>query len=121
MGPTLASMVRRAVTFLLGSGGNHLPVVYAGNVAGAVVRALEAGRGGATWNVGLDHPVTQRALLEGIARGMEEDPTFISLPAPLVRVGADVLERLGVSAPGILQQHGAPLPACPRREPPTSP
>lgn len=100
MSPTLADMVRRPVTFLMGKGDNHLPVVYAGNVAQAVVRALEEGRRGATWNVGMDHPVTQRGLLEGIARGMEERTTLVSLPAPLVRRGADLLEKLGVSAPG---------------------
>lgn len=100
MGPTLADMVRRPVCFLLGPGDNHLPVVYAGNVARAVLCALEDGRGGATWNVGLDHPVTQRALLKGIADGMERSPAFVPLPAPLVRLGADLLGRLGVSTPG---------------------
>jgi len=100
MAPTLADLVRRPVTFLLGPGDNHLPVVYAGNVAEAVLLALEEDGQGGTWNVGLDHPVTQRALLQGIAAGMEERVRFVRLPAALVRTGADLLEKLGVSAPG---------------------
>ncbi len=100
LAPVLADLVRRPVCFLLGSGKNHLPVVYAGNVARAVLRALEDGRGRATWDVGLDHPVTQRGLLEGIAAGMERSPTFVPLPAGAVRLGADVLEKVGVSTPG---------------------
>ncbi|MFQ5538408.1 MAG: NAD-dependent epimerase/dehydratase family protein [Gemmatimonadota bacterium] len=99
----LAKMVMAPVTFLLGRGDNTLPAVYAGNVAGAVVAALDAlsrGTGVGTWNVGVDHPVTQRQLLEGLARGMGRRPRFIPVPAPLVLGAADVLERLGVSAPG---------------------
>lgn len=106
LGPRLADMLRWKVTFLLGSGDNQLPVVYAGNVAEAVRVALEAGRGGLTLDVGLDHPVTQRELLVGLAEGMEVDPRFIALPARMVRAAADLLERLGVSAPGA--QHMPP-------------
>ncbi len=36
--------------------------------------ALEAGRGGATFEVGLDHPLTQRTLLEGLASGLGRSP-----------------------------------------------
>ncbi|MGD8319575.1 MAG: NAD(P)-dependent oxidoreductase [Gemmatimonadota bacterium] len=100
MAPRVARMVRFPVAFLLGDGQNTVPAVYAGNVAAAIVLALEAGRGNATWDVGLDHPLTQRALLRGIARGMGRSPTFVPLPAGLVRKSADLLERVGISAPG---------------------
>jgi nucleoside-diphosphate-sugar epimerase len=96
----IARLVRRPVAFLLGSGENTVPTVYAGNVAEAVLLALEAGRGGATYDVGLDHPLTQRGLLEGIARGLGRTPKFVRLPAGAVRAGADLLERLGVPTPG---------------------
>lgn len=100
LSPRLGAMVRRPLTFLLGPGHNHLPVVYAGNVADAVRLALEQGRAGVTWDVGLDHPVTQRRLLEGVAEGMGRSPTFVSLPGALALGAAGLLERLGVSAPG---------------------
>lgn len=97
----IASMVRWPVAIVLGSGGNTIPTVYAGNVAVAIRLAMEAGRDATTYDVGLDYPLTQRALLEGIARGMGRSPFLVSLPAALVRTGADVLGRLGVSAPGV--------------------
>lgn len=100
MAPNIASMTRFPVAFLLGSGHNAIPAVYAGNVAEAVLLALEAGRGGAVWNVSMDHRTTQRQALEGIARGMNRNPVLIPIPASLVRGGADVLEKLGVSTPG---------------------
>jgi dihydroflavonol-4-reductase len=100
MAPRIACMVRRPVAFLLGNGGNTIPAVYAGNVAVAVSLALASGRGGATFDVGMDHPLTQRTLLRELARGMGRSPRLISLPAGSVRVGAAVLEWLGVSAPG---------------------
>lgn len=96
----IARMVRGPVAFLLGPGDNTIPAVYAGNVAEAVLLALAAGRGGATYNVGMDHPLTQRQLLQGIAKGMGRSPWFVPVPSGMVRVGADLLQALGVPAPG---------------------
>jgi len=96
----LARVVRRRVAFLLGPGSNTMPVVYAGNVASAVVLALEASRGGTNFMVGMDHPLTQRDLMEGLAGGMGAAPLFVSVPAAVVRSVALVLQRVGVSAPG---------------------
>ena len=100
MAPRIARMVRAPVAFLLGSGDNTIPTVYAGNVAAAVSLVLAAGRGGETFDVGLDHPLTQRTLLRELAVGLGRSPTLVSIPAGLVRAGAAVLKRLGVSAPG---------------------
>ncbi len=100
MAPAVARIVRRPVAAMLGRGCNTLPVVYAGNVAAALLLALEAGRGGATYDLAMDHPITQRQLLEGIARGMGRVPILVPIPAPLVRAGAALLGRLGVAAPG---------------------
>ncbi|MDP2955067.1 MAG: NAD-dependent epimerase/dehydratase family protein [Longimicrobiales bacterium] len=96
----IARMLRGPVSFLLGSGGNTIPAVYAGNVAEAVLLALKAGRGRATFDVGMDHPLTQRALLEGMAEGLGRHPVLVPLPAGLVRPAADLLQALGVPAPG---------------------
>ncbi|MCG6957104.1 MAG: NAD-dependent epimerase/dehydratase family protein [Gemmatimonadetes bacterium] len=102
----VARMVRLPVTPLLGHGRNTIAVVYAGNVAEAMRLALEAERGAVTYDVGFDHPLTQRMLLEGIARGMGRSPRLLAVPGSLVRAGADVLGALGVSAPGV---DGLPL------------
>ena len=96
----LARLVRWPVAFLLGTGDNTIPAVYAGNVAEAVLLALLAGRGHATYDVGMDHALTQRALLEGIAEGLGRHPVTVPLPAGLVRLSADILQALGMSAPG---------------------
>jgi len=101
MAPRIARMLRTfPVAFLLGGGDNTIPTVYAGNVASAVSLALASGRGGDTFDVGMDHPLTQRMLMSGLARGMGRSPKLVPIPAGLVRAGAGLLQRLGVSAPG---------------------
>jgi nucleoside-diphosphate-sugar epimerase len=98
--PRIARLIRGPVAFLLGSGDNTIPTVYAGNVATAVALVMVSGQGGVTFDVGMDHPLTQRTLLTELAVGMGRSPRLVSVPAGLVRAGAKVLERLGVSAPG---------------------
>jgi nucleoside-diphosphate-sugar epimerase len=93
-------LLRYPVAFVLGGGKHTLPAVYAGNVAAAAVLALEAGRGGTTYDVAFDRPLTQRMLMEGLARGLGRSPILISIPAALARAGAAILQRFGVSAPG---------------------
>ncbi len=96
----IARMVSLPVAFLLGAGGNTIPAVYAGNVAEAALLALLEGGGRTTYDVGMDHPLTQRALLEGIAEGLGRRPALIPIPAGLVLRSADILQALGVRAPG---------------------
>lgn len=100
MAPAIADILRLPLVPLFGPGGNTLPVVYAGNVAVAIRLALEAGRGGETFDVGLDHTLTQRDLFELQAAGMGRQPRFVRLPAGMVRTTARLLTRLGVSTPG---------------------
>lgn len=100
MAPALAALLRWPVVALLGPGHNTLPVVYAGNVATAIRRTLEKCAGGDTYNVSLDHPLTQRALFDGLARGLGKKPRFVSLPTELVRTVGGFLARVGVKAPG---------------------
>jgi len=100
MAPALRRILSLPVVPIFGTGANTLPVVYAGNVAVAVRLALEAGDGGTTYDLALDQPLTQRALMEGLARGLGRRPSFVSLPAGLVRNGALVLQRVGVHTPG---------------------
>ncbi len=98
--PALRNILRMPVVPLFGSGMNTVPAVYAGNLAGVLRRVLEAARGGTTYDLGLDHPLTQRDLLEFLARGLGRRVRFISIPARVVRVCAWFLERAGISTPG---------------------
>lgn len=100
MAPRIARLVSGPVSFVLGPGDNTLPTVYAGNVANAILRAMEAGAGGAVYDVGLDHPLTQRQLLEGIARGLGSSLRTLSIPKGLVLGAADWLQALRIPTPG---------------------
>jgi len=100
MVPVIAKVLRSPVVPLLGSGRNALPVVYAGNVAVALRLAIEASRGLETFDIGFDHTLTQRTMFETLARGMDLEPRFVSVPAPVVRGGANVLTRIGIDTPG---------------------
>jgi 2-alkyl-3-oxoalkanoate reductase len=100
MAPALRDVLQLPLVPLFGPATNALPVVYAGNVAVATRLALEAAKPASTYDVGLDHPLTQRELMEWLAEGLELRPRFVSLPAPLVRGAGEVLARLGVRTPG---------------------
>lgn len=100
MVPALARILRSPLVPLFGPGDNTLPVVYAGNVASAMVLALEAGRGSETFDLGLDAPLTQRELFERLGAGLGRAPRLGRIPAPLVRGAVGFLTRLGVGTPG---------------------
>jgi nucleoside-diphosphate-sugar epimerase len=100
MAPALRGILELPLVPLFGPARNALPVVYAGNVAVATRLALEAGRPATTYNVGLDHPLTQRDLMEWLGAGLGMRPRFITVPAPIVRAAGEVLARLGVRTPG---------------------
>jgi nucleoside-diphosphate-sugar epimerase len=98
---TVAKFLRLPIVPLLGSGRNTIPVVYSGNVAHALRLVLEAARGGTTYDVGFDLPLTQRAMLEDLAVGLGRRPRFLATPANLIRKGAQVLDRVGAFIPGV--------------------
>jgi len=106
LAPRVARMIRTGVAFTLGAGRDTRPVVYAGNVADAVIRCLRAGRGQVTYDLGMDHPLTQRMLVEGIAKGMGRSPVVVTVPAALLRGGAHLLRRIGISR---LRPGGVPV------------
>ena len=98
--PKLVAILRQPVAFLLGSGNTRLAAVYAGNVADAVVRALQGRGEGGVFNVTEDVLTTQRTLYEGLAREMGWSPHFLSIPAGMARLGARVGDTLGIPIPG---------------------
>ena len=100
MAPAIRDMLRLPLVPLLGPATNALPVVYVGNVAVAIRLALEAGCGGETYDVGLDHRLNQRELMEWLAAGLGITPKFVTLPRALVQRGGGLLGSLGVRTPG---------------------
>ena len=102
LAPRVAALVRRRVVPVLGTGQNSLPIVYAGNAAAAVARCLDrpAERAVRTYDLGLDHPLTQEGLLLGMARALGTAPRLVHVPGGLARGAAALGERLGLSAPG---------------------
>lgn len=98
---TVAKFLRLPIVPLLGSGRNTIPVVYSGNVARALRLVLESARGGTTYDVGFDLPLSQRAMLEDLASGLGKRPRFLATPASLIRRGARVLDRVGAFIPGV--------------------
>ena len=105
--PTLARILRLPVVPVMGHGDNTVPVVYAGNVAAGVASALDGKGSGSAFNLALDYPLTQRELLDGLARGLGRSPTFICLPAALVRAVASVADGVSFMVPGLRGLSGA--------------
>ncbi len=96
-----ANRVARALRFgvapLIGRGDNVLSVVYAGNVAAAVLAALDRPHVTGAFNVANDGALTQRGFLEHFARGMACRVRFVAVPSGLARsssAATDTLVRL---------------------------
>src|SRR5262249_23792280 len=67
-----ASLIQQEKMLLIGSGKNHLPLVYARDVAEALLLAAENSRAiGQTYNIVNDEPVTQREYFHAIAAELQ--------------------------------------------------
>ena len=100
LAPAIAALLRSPIVPLFGSGDNTLPVVYAGNVAVAIRIILGSPLGGDSYDLGMDHPLTQRSLFRELALGMGLARRFFSVPASSVRSGARLFSRMGAKTPG---------------------
>ncbi len=101
--PLLGAWLRAPVHLLAGSGRAPLPAVYAGNLAGAIVAALQGPATPGTtrtYNVTSDHPLSQRNFFAALARATGRPFRPLPLPAPLLLAGARLVERLGGRLPG---------------------
>ncbi|MEX2155473.1 MAG: NAD-dependent epimerase/dehydratase family protein [Gemmatimonadales bacterium] len=91
--PRLIATLRRGLVPQIGPGTNHLSCVYAGNVASAVVAALDAPpRGGfRAYNVTHDAPplLTQREFLAAFAEALGVRLRCIPIPILIARVAAE--------------------------------
>lgn len=87
---------------LLGGGDTTLPLLYAGNVARAIVAALDRPAGeGRGYNLGMDQPVTARQMVATIRREMGR-PTrrrMVTVPAVVPRSLAGFLDVVGGLVP----------------------
>jgi len=87
--PRVMRAVRAWIVPQIGPGTNHLSCVYAGNVATAIVAALEAPVSGfRAYNVTSDAPppLTAREFLEAFATACGVRPRFFRLPTKVARV-----------------------------------
>ena len=100
LGPAMERLLSSPVVPLFGPGDNTLPVVYAGNVAVAIGIILDSPGGRDSYDLGMDHPLSQKDFMYTLGLGMGRAPRFVRLPAFLVRSGALLLSRMGVSPPG---------------------
>ena len=87
----LVANLRRRFLPRIGPGTNHLSCIYAGNVAAAVVAALDAPAppGFRAYNVTRDAPplITQREFFETFAEALGVRPIRIRVPVPVIRLG----------------------------------
>ena len=87
----LIATLTRGLLPQIGHGRNHLSCVYVGNVAAAILAALDGSPqpGFRAYNVTCDAPprLTQREFLETFARALGVRPRFIPVPLVIVRGG----------------------------------
>jgi nucleoside-diphosphate-sugar epimerase len=94
----LAAMIRSGRMLIVGSGENHLPLIYVSDAAAGVLLASEAGQAmGRSYLLVNDEPVTQRDFIGAIAAELNAPAPTRHLPYKLaVRLGAvaEALARL---------------------------
>ena len=83
-----ARLLRRRVAPLIGGGRNVLSVVYAGNVADAVLGSLDRPQVTGAFNVTNDGAITQRAFIEQFAAGLGVKVALLPVPRALAWYGA---------------------------------
>jgi nucleoside-diphosphate-sugar epimerase len=84
----VAGFLARGWAPLIGDGANPLAVVYAGNVAAAVLAALDRPDATGPFNVANDGELSQRDFLERFARGLGVRLRLVSVPWTVAWRGA---------------------------------
>lgn len=99
----LIANLKRGFLPQVGPGTNHLSCVYAGNVASAILAALDAPAkpGFLAYNVTRDAPplLTQQDFFAAFAEALGRRPRRVRVPVPLIRIGVaawSVLMRLAM-------------------------
>ena len=86
--PGIARVLRRGLVPLIGDGGNHPTLVYAGNVAAAVSAALHHPDVSGPFNVTNDGRLTLREFVARFAAGLGIPPRWIRIPRGLAWTAA---------------------------------
>jgi nucleoside-diphosphate-sugar epimerase len=91
--PRVARMLRRGLAPMIGGGGNHMTVVYAGNVAAAVTAALDHPGVTGPFNITNDGRLTLREFVERFAAGLGVSPRWVRIPQGLAWWAARLWDR----------------------------
>jgi len=88
--PRVARVLRRGLLPCLGPGDNRLSCVYAGNVATAILAALDRPRPGfRAFNTTNDSELTQREFFDAFAAALGARPIPVRVPVALARLAID--------------------------------
>jgi nucleoside-diphosphate-sugar epimerase len=88
----VARSLRRGIAPMIGNGANPLAVVYAGNVAAAVLAALDRPGTEGSFNVANDGTLTQREFLERFAVGLGTRLRIVRIPRALAWTAAGIVD-----------------------------
>lgn len=92
----LVSMIRAGRAKILGSGDNHLNVVYAGNIAEAAIAAAGMSKAnGEAYNISNDRPITQQEYFDLWADALNAPRVTRKVPYRVAYTAGFVLECLG--------------------------
>lgn len=89
-----ARLLRYGVAPLIGGGRNALAVVYAGNVAAAVLAALDRPQVTGAFNVANDGRITQREFIDQFAAGLGVSLRLLPVPRRLAWQGAEAVDAV---------------------------
>jgi 2-alkyl-3-oxoalkanoate reductase len=94
----MADRLRAGKGVIVGSGDNALPFVYVTDVVEGLLLALDRERAlGQAYNITSDRPLTQRQILNAIAREIGAAPPRLHIPYPALYAGGYVAERLAAA------------------------
>jgi nucleoside-diphosphate-sugar epimerase len=95
--PRVVKVLQHGVAPVVGSGDNTLTVVYAGNVAQAVVAAIQVDGAAGPFNTTNDGAISQRDFFAAVGAALGQRVRFIPVPMPLATaaaVGYHITQRL---------------------------
>jgi nucleoside-diphosphate-sugar epimerase len=98
----MADRLRSGRGIVVGSGDNAMPLVFVTDVVQGLLLALDRDRAvGQAYNIGSGRPLTQRQVLEAIARDIGAGPPRFRLPYRALYAAGYLAERLATLAPSL--------------------
>jgi nucleoside-diphosphate-sugar epimerase len=96
----MADRLRSGTSVIVGAGDNALPLVYISDVVQGLLLALDDPDAvGEVFNIGNDRPLTQKQLLQAIAREVGARPPRVHMPYRALYAAGYVAERLASHGP----------------------